>query len=115
MCVALAALAPIVRVSGPNGERTIAFEDFHRLPADQPELDNTLAEGELIVSLDLPEKGFAKHFAYLKLRDRHSYAFALVERGPWAWKWRGIPSKMPAWRWAAWPTSPGATNRLSSC
>ncbi|OWP63166.1 FAD-binding molybdopterin dehydrogenase [Hymenobacter amundsenii] len=78
MCVALAALAPTVRVSGPHGERSIAFEDFHRLPGDQPELDNTLTEGELITSLDLPEKGFAKHFAYLKLRDRHSYAFALV-------------------------------------
>ncbi len=78
MCVALAALAPTVRVSGPDGERTIAFEDFHRLPGDQPESDNTLAEGELILSLDLPEKGFAKNFAYLKLRDRHSYAFALV-------------------------------------
>ena len=78
MCVALAVLAPTVRVSGPNGERTIAFEDFHRLPGDQPEKDNTLAEGELIVSLDLPAKGFAKNFSYLKLRDRQSYAFALV-------------------------------------
>ena len=78
MCVALAALAPTVRVHGPRGERAIAFEDFHRLPADQPEFDNTLSEGELITSLDLPAKGFADHFTYLKLRDRHSYAFALV-------------------------------------
>ena len=78
MCVALAALAPTVRVSGPHGERSIAFEDFHRLPGDQPEKDNTLEPGELIVSLDLPAKGFAKHFSYLKLRDRTSYAFALI-------------------------------------
>ena len=78
MCVALAALAPTVRVSGPNGERSIAFDDFHRLPGDQPEKDNTLKPGELITSLDLPEKGFAKNFSYLKLRDRQSYAFALI-------------------------------------
>ena len=78
MCVALAALETTVRVSGPNGERTIAFEDFHRLPGDAPERDNTLEPGELITGLDLPEKGFAKNFSYLKLRDRTSYAFALV-------------------------------------
>ena len=78
MCVALAALDATVRVSGPNGERTIAFEDFHRLPGDHPERDNTLEPGELITGLDLPAKGFAKNFSYLKLRDRTSYAFALV-------------------------------------
>jgi xanthine dehydrogenase YagS FAD-binding subunit len=78
MCVALAALAAAVRVSGPNGERTITFEDFHRLPGDQPERDNTLEPGELITGLDLPSKGFEKNYSYLKLRDRTSYAFALV-------------------------------------
>ncbi|OGX89413.1 FAD-binding molybdopterin dehydrogenase [Hymenobacter lapidarius] len=78
MCVALAALDTTVRVSGPNGERTIKFEDFHRLPGDHPERDNTLEPGELITGLDLPAKGFAQHFSYLKLRDRTSYAFALV-------------------------------------
>ena len=78
MCVALAALDTTVRVSGPNGERTIPFEDFHRLPGDHPERDNTLEPGELITGLDLPEKGFAKNFSYLKLRDRSSYAFALI-------------------------------------
>ncbi|MBG8553770.1 FAD binding domain-containing protein [Hymenobacter guriensis] len=78
MCVALAALAPTVRVSGPGGERSIAFEEFHRLPGDQPEKDNTLEPGELIVSLDLPAKSFEKNFSYLKLRDRSSYAFALI-------------------------------------
>ena len=78
MCVALAALEATVRVSGPHGERTIAFEDFHRLPGNHPERDNTLEPGELITGLDLPAKGFAQHFSYLKLRDRSSYAFALV-------------------------------------
>ena len=78
MCVALAALEATVRVSGPHGERTIAFEDFHRLPGNHPEHDNTLEPGELITGLDLPAKGFAQHYAYLKLRDRSSYAFALV-------------------------------------
>ncbi|MBT9392901.1 xanthine dehydrogenase family protein subunit M [Hymenobacter sp. NST-14] len=78
MCVALAALAPTVRVSGPDGERSIAFDDFHRLPGDQPEKDNNLRPGELIISLDLPAKGFSKNFSYLKLRDRQSYAFALI-------------------------------------
>ncbi|MBF9220926.1 FAD binding domain-containing protein [Hymenobacter ruricola] len=78
MCVALAALAATVRVSGPHGERTIAFGDFHRLPGDAPERDNTLEPGELITGLDLPAKGFEKNYSYLKLRDRTSYAFALV-------------------------------------
>ena len=78
MCVALAALDITVRVSGPNGERTMAFEDFHRLPGNTPERDNNLEPGELITGLDLPAKGFAKNFTYLKLRDRSSYAFALV-------------------------------------
>ena len=78
MCVALAALDTTVRVSGPHGERTIAFEDFHRLPGNTPHLDNNLLPGELITGLDLPAKGFEKNFSYLKLRDRTSYAFALV-------------------------------------
>ena len=78
MCVALAALEAVVRVQGPDGERTIKFEDFHRLPEDQPEIDNTLKTGELITGIDLPAEGYADHFTYLKLRDRSSYAFALV-------------------------------------
>ena len=78
MCVALAALAAVVNISGPNGERSLAFADFHRLPGDTPHLDNNLAHGELITSIDLPEKGFAENYSYLKLRDRNSYAFALV-------------------------------------
>ncbi|WP_116105618.1 FAD binding domain-containing protein [Lewinella sp. IMCC34191] len=78
MCVALAALEAVVRVKGPEGERCIPFIEFHRLPGEQPEKDNTLREDELILSVDLPARGFAGHHTYLKLRDRHSYAFALV-------------------------------------
>jgi len=78
MCVGLAALEPTINVAGPQGERAIPFSDFHRLPGDTPEFDNNLRRGELITSIDLPAKGFEKNYSYLKLRDRHSYAFALV-------------------------------------
>lgn len=78
MCIALAALEAVVNVSGPNGNRSIAFADFHRLPGDRPDLDNTLEKGEIITSIDLQAEGFPDHYSYLKLRDRHSYAFALV-------------------------------------
>ncbi len=78
MCVALAALRASVRVRGPRGDRGIAMADFHRLPGDTPQRDTTLAPGELIVGVDLPPSGFADHAHYLKLRDRASYAFALV-------------------------------------
>jgi xanthine dehydrogenase YagS FAD-binding subunit len=78
MCVALAALRARVRVQGPGGERQIALADFHRLPGDAPQHDTTLAAGELITGVDLPPGGFAEHAHYLKLRDRASYAFALV-------------------------------------
>jgi xanthine dehydrogenase YagS FAD-binding subunit len=78
MCVALAALAATVHVTGPQGERTLAFADFHRLPGDTPERDSNLLPGELITAVELPPQGFAAHHAYLKLRDRQSYAFALV-------------------------------------
>jgi xanthine dehydrogenase YagS FAD-binding subunit len=63
---------------GPDGERAIPFADFHRLPGDTPHLDATLREHELITSVDLPADGFAGHYAYLKVRERSSYAFALV-------------------------------------
>jgi xanthine dehydrogenase YagS FAD-binding subunit len=78
MSVALAALDAVVRVTGPNGERTIPFAEFHRLPGDRPDLDTTLQPGELITSVDLPPPLFADHSKYLKVRDRASYAFALV-------------------------------------
>ena len=78
MCVALAALEAVVQVTGPEGERTIQFADFHRLPGDTPELDNNLKNGEIITGIDLPDKGFHNNYSYLKLRDRASYSFALV-------------------------------------
>lgn len=78
MSVALAALAATVQVTGLSGDRSIAFDDFHRLPGDTPHIDNDLQPGEIITSIDLPEKGFSDNYCYLKLRDRNSYAFALV-------------------------------------
>ena len=78
MCVALAALEATVRVAGPGGERAIPFADFHRLPGDAPERDTTLGADEIVLSVDLPDADFGTHHTYLKLRDRLSYAFALV-------------------------------------
>ncbi len=79
MCVALAALDAVVKVHGANGkERSIKFTDFHRLPGSTPEKDNMLAHGELITSIDLPKSPFADKSYYLKVRERSSYAFALV-------------------------------------
>jgi len=78
MCVALAALQAQVQVTGPEGDRTIAFADYHRLPGDEPWRDNTLKEGELVTAIDLPAEDFSANYTYLKLRDRLSYAFALV-------------------------------------
>lgn len=78
MCVALAALDAVVRVTGPNGDRTVPFADFHRLPGNEPWLDNTIQPGELVTAIDLPAKGFPEYYTYVKLRDRQSYAFALV-------------------------------------
>jgi xanthine dehydrogenase YagS FAD-binding subunit len=77
MCVALAALGATVNVIGPVGERTIPFEDFHRLPGGEPERDTTLARGEIVTSIDLPAHRWSAS-SYLKVRDRLSYAFALV-------------------------------------
>jgi xanthine dehydrogenase YagS FAD-binding subunit len=78
MCVALAALAAVVRVTGPSGDRAIPFADFHRLPGDAPHLDTSKRPDEIITAVDLPAEGFADRYAYLKVRDRTSYAFALV-------------------------------------
>lgn len=78
MANALAALEAVINVESSSGKRQIKFEDFHKLPGDTPEIDNTLKPGEIITSIDLSEKGFESNHAYLKLRDRTSYAFALV-------------------------------------
>ncbi|MBO3272252.1 FAD binding domain-containing protein [Hymenobacter defluvii] len=76
VAVALAALDAQVQTSGPNGPRTIAFPELHRLPGTIPHLDTVLTHGELITSLDLP--AFAGRSHYLKVRERASYAYALV-------------------------------------
>jgi xanthine dehydrogenase YagS FAD-binding subunit len=78
MCVALAVLEATVHVTGPRGERVIALADFHRLPGDTPQRDTNLEPDELITSVELPARGFAANHTYLKIRDRLSYAFALV-------------------------------------
>jgi xanthine dehydrogenase YagS FAD-binding subunit len=79
MANALYALDAVVKIQGSDGkERTLPVNDFHRLPGDAPERDNNLGHGELIVALELPPSNFAKNSYYLKVRDRASYAFALV-------------------------------------
>lgn len=78
MCVALAALNATVMIAGPKGERKISFTEFHRLPGDTPDKDNNLQKGEMITAVDIPFNNLSSHSAYLKIRDRASYAFALV-------------------------------------
>lgn len=78
MCVALAALDAKVNVTGRNGDRVVDFTDFHRLPGNEPQFDNNLQPGDVVTSIDLPKNKLTKNFTYIKLRDRHSYAFALV-------------------------------------
>jgi xanthine dehydrogenase YagS FAD-binding subunit len=78
MCVALAVLEARVCVTGPRGERVIALSEFHRLPGDTPARETDLESDELVTSIELPPRGFETHYTYLKIRDRLSYAFALV-------------------------------------
>ncbi|WP_435158012.1 FAD binding domain-containing protein [Amycolatopsis sacchari] len=78
LAVALAALDAEVHVLGPGGERTIPFTDLHRLPGDRPEKDTVLDHGELITAIDVPPLPLARNSRYRKVRDRASYAFALV-------------------------------------
>ena len=78
MNVALAALNATVHVIGHKGKRTIPFAEFHRLPGNTPQLDTNLQPGELITAVELPAPKFTRHSYYLKVRDRKSYAFALV-------------------------------------
>jgi len=78
MCVALAVLEAKVHVTSPGGERAIALADFHRLPGDTPQRDTNLDPGGLITAIELPPQGFPANYTYLKIRDRLSYAFALV-------------------------------------
>jgi xanthine dehydrogenase YagS FAD-binding subunit len=78
MCVALSALGATVLVQGPKGPRQIAFTEFHRLPGNQPQIDTNLQPGEVITALDLPAIAYGHKATYVKVRDRNSYAFALV-------------------------------------
>jgi xanthine dehydrogenase YagS FAD-binding subunit len=78
MNVALAALDAILQVTGPQGARSIPIGEFHRLPGTMPQVDTTLRPAELITAIDLPPPVFARHAHYLKVRERSSYAFALV-------------------------------------
>jgi len=78
MCVALAALEAVVQVRGPRGERAIPMADFHRLPGTTPQIDTNLRQDEMITAIDLPALPFGRRSHYLKVRDRNSYAFALV-------------------------------------
>jgi xanthine dehydrogenase YagS FAD-binding subunit len=78
MCVVLAALDAVVLVAGPERERSIPMSEFHRLPGATPQLDANLLPNEIVTAVELPPQGFAAHYSYLKIRDRLSYAFALV-------------------------------------
>jgi xanthine dehydrogenase YagS FAD-binding subunit len=78
MCVALAALDATVHVAGPSGARAIAFADFHCLPGATPQRETALQPNEIVTAIELPPRGFAANYTYLKVRDRLSYAFALV-------------------------------------
>ena len=78
MCVALAALDATVVAVGSGGERRIAFADFHRLPGNAPDRETNLAHDEIVTAVELPPQGYATNYTYLKIRDRLSYAFALV-------------------------------------
>lgn len=78
MCVALAALDPLVRIDGPGGPRSLPFGELHRLPGDRPDRDTTLEPGELVTAIELAPLPAGARSAYRKVRDRASYAFALV-------------------------------------
>ena len=78
MCVALAALDATVHVEGPGAKRSIPFVDFHLLPGQTPHLETVLASNELITAVEVPALAAAKNSMYRKVRDRASYAFALV-------------------------------------
>jgi xanthine dehydrogenase YagS FAD-binding subunit len=78
LAVALTALDALVHVHGPAGGRTLPIAELHRLPGDEPQRDHTLAHGELITAVELPPLGFATRSRYRKVRERASYAFALV-------------------------------------
>ena len=109
-CVPLTALDAIVEIEGRNGRREIALEALHRLPGDTPERDSVLEPGELIVAVRLPAsaRAFAAHARYLKVRERNSYAFAVVSAAAGLVDRRAARSRQRGSRSAAWPQSRGA-------
>ena len=78
MCVALAALDAVVHLQGARGARQVPFTEFHLLPADHPERETVLQPGELVTAIEIPALAFGPNSTYRKVRDRASYAFALV-------------------------------------
>ena len=110
MCVALAILEAKVHVSSVSGDRVIAFADFHRLPGETPQRDTNLNAGEIITAVELPPQGFAKNYTYLKIRDRSSYAFALVSIAV-GLELEGDISRKGASRSAASRTNPGVNQK----
>ncbi|KQR94802.1 FAD-binding molybdopterin dehydrogenase [Chryseobacterium sp. Leaf180] len=78
MCVALAALNATVHIESLQGQRSLLFTDFHKLPGDTPQIDHDLQQGEIITGIELPNEDFSENYSYLKIRERSSYAFALI-------------------------------------
>lgn len=78
MCVALAALNAVVHITGNSGNRTVPFSEFHLLPGNTPHIDNVLKDNEIITGIELPDEDFSSQYSYLKIRERSSYAFALI-------------------------------------
>jgi xanthine dehydrogenase YagS FAD-binding subunit len=78
MAVALVALDAVVHIMGPQGERRVPIEEFHKLPGNTPHIETAVQNGELITYVTLPKSSFAQRSAYVKLRDRASYEFALA-------------------------------------
>lgn len=78
MAVALVALDAVVHIEGPQGERQVPIEEFHKLPGSTPHIETTVQNGELITYVTLPKSSFAQRSTYVKLRDRASYEFALA-------------------------------------
>ncbi len=111
MCVALAALDAVVHLEGPGGARTLPLVDLHRLPGDRPDIETELAPGELITAVELPALPFAARSTYRKVRDRASYAFALVSVAAALDLATAARSRTCGSRWAASRTSPGAPGR----
>ena len=108
MCVALAALDAVVTVRGKNGSRDIPLIAFHRLPGDTPQVDTVLEPGELIIAVTLPPNGIAARSSYRKVRDRASYAFALVSVAAGLEMEGGHDQGRAHRSWAAWRISRGA-------